>query len=142
MVDIEYKPLKKVVITECVFYSNPTTLAESLKNTINSKKPTFLSWAEGVLFRIVPDPIYELNFYNNQSKRIDNKEEFWVIIAYAADREYKQSISIDNLEIPIVDVTPSDSLKQIAIWIKENHRNNGNDNGKSIIRKPKKKEIK
>ena len=76
---------------------------------------------------------------NNQSKRIDNKEEFWVIIAYASDREYKQSISIDNLEIPIVDVTPSDSLKQIAIWIKENHRNNGNDNGKSIIRKPKKK---
>ena len=45
---------------------------------------------------------------------------------------------MDNLEIPIIDVTPSDSLKQIAIWIKENHRNNGNDNEKPIIRKPKK----
>ena len=115
MVDIVFQPVKKLIVMEYTLYSDPETLASTLKNTVESKRLTFLSWAEGIVFIQIPYPIQT----DVSTEELGRGNVYWATISYSFMPKFKRSIPIGEREISVVDVTPSETLKQIAVWLKK-----------------------
>ena len=113
MVDIVFQPVKKLMVMECTLYPEPETLASTLRNTVEANRLTFLSWAEGMVFITIPYPIHT----EVLTEDIGERHVYWVTIAYASMPKYKKSIPLGDSGISVVDVTPSETLKQIAVWL-------------------------
>jgi hypothetical protein len=44
---------------------------------------------------------------------------YWVEVVYANMPEYKSTIRLGTLDIPVIDVTPNPTLREIARWMKK-----------------------
>ncbi len=114
LVKITFKPIREVVIFECVYYPTIQELAESLKILVKLGQPAVLAWAEGVLFMHTSlSPTTDKIFSEFVNGRV-----YWPSVSYTLMPEYQSVVKVDALEIPVVNVSYNSVLREVAKWLK------------------------
>lgn len=116
MVDIIHKPLKEIVVIECVQLKKVEELARPLGFLVGSGQIAGLNWAEGIVFMFnIINPVTE-----HMSKEYMDGKIYCPSIPFVIMPEYKPTIkTTEGLIIPIIDVTLYPSLKTLALWLKK-----------------------
>ena len=116
MIEIEFRPPKKLVILECNQYPTIKALSETIATAIRIGARGVLNWAEGVAFLYEPLPPDTEDLMKDRLRG----QVYWSNVAYALMPDYKPTIKVRTLDIPVIDVSPLPIMKQIARWLK-NH---------------------
>lgn len=113
MVEVIYRPIRRIVIMECIKYS---TVEELLQNLMLAPgQPIILYWAEGVLFIPVPAPITSEFF----SRELADGNVYWLSVSFTEMNEYSPKISAEKCpEANVINVSKSPSLSIVARWLK------------------------
>lgn len=114
MVKIVHKPIREIVVSECVFYPSVDVMIENLKVLMKMGQARLLMWAEGVLFTHSSLPPTTDRIVNE----LLNGRIFWLSLSYTLMPEYKPTIKINALEIPIINVSFNPILREVALWLK------------------------
>ena len=114
MVEIVCNPAKQLVILECTRYPSIEALAKVIAVIISAGEPVILKWAEGIAFMYTYLQPTTQDLINDLLKgRI-----YWSEVFFAEMPEYRTSIRVSTLDIPIVDVSPNPILVEAARWMK------------------------
>ena len=117
MVDVVCSPPKQLVILECTRYPTLDALARVIAVVISTGESVILKWAEGVAFMYTfLQPTTEELVSELLKGRI-----YWSEVYYAEMPEYKQTIRVGSLDVPVIDMSPNPLLKEAAKWLKEQH---------------------
>jgi len=115
MIEIVCNPPKQLIILECTHYPSIDALAKVIAVVISTGESVILKWAEGVAFMYTPlQPTTEDLMSELLKGRV-----YWSDVFYAEMPEYKQTIRVGTLDIPIIDVTPNPLLRDAAKWLKK-----------------------
>jgi len=115
LVKITYEPYSEVVIKEYTYYPKPEALAATLAHCIQIGQPAVILWCEGVAFiPVVLPPDTETVAKEYLAGRI-----IWSSVFFTLMPNFQQTIKAGVIEVPLVDVTPNETLKQVAQWLKE-----------------------
>jgi len=115
MVEIVCNPPKQLIILECTRYPSIDALAKIIAVVISAGESVILKWAEGVAF----------SYTHLQPTTEDLMSEFvkgrvyWSEVVYAEMPEYKPTIRVGTLDIPVIDVSPNPLLCDAARWMKK-----------------------
>lgn len=115
MVDIVCNPPKQLIILECISYPSVDALAKVVAVVISVGEAVILKWAEGVVFTYTSLPPTNEDLISELLKG----RVYWSDVLYAEMREYKQTIRVGTLDIPVVDMSPNPLLRDVARWLKE-----------------------
>jgi len=115
MIEIKEKPIEKLFIGEHVYYKDAEDLATVLALVLASGQPVALHWASGIVFIVSPThPDSELLV----EKYLDG-EMYWTSVAYARMNDYQENIRVKGMEVPVIDASRSNMMKEIASWLKK-----------------------
>lgn len=115
MVDIICRPPKQLIILECTHYPSIDALSRTAAIIISTGESLILKWAEGVVFSYSPVvPSTELLVDEYAKGNI-----YWSDVVFAMMPEYKQTIRVSTLDIPVIDVSPNPVLREAAKWMKK-----------------------
>jgi len=115
MFEIVCRPPKQLIILECTRYPSVEALSKVVAIIISSGESIILKWAEGVVFSYSPiAPSTDLLLDEYVKGRV-----YWSDVVYALMPEYKQTIRVGTLDIPVIDVSPNPSLSEAARWMKK-----------------------
>lgn len=114
MVEIVCSPPKQLVILECTEYPSIEALSKTVATIITMGQPLVLKWAEGVTFShsLLPPTT------DNLMKEFLEGRIYWTDVVFALMPEYKPSIKVGTLDIPVIDVSPNPILRDAAKWMK------------------------
>jgi len=115
MFDIVCRHPKQLIILECTRYPSLEALAKVVAIIISTGESIVLKWTEGVVFSyspIAPSTDLLLNEYVKGNV-------YWSDVVYALMPEYKQTIRVGTLDIPVIDVSPNPLLSEAAKWMKK-----------------------
>jgi len=115
MVDIVCNPPKQLVILECTHFPTIDALAKVVAVIISAGESVILKWAEGVVFSYTYLQPTTQDLVNELLKG----RVYWSDIIYALMPEYKQTIRVGTLDIPIIDVSPNPLLREACRWLKQ-----------------------
>jgi hypothetical protein len=116
-VEIIYRPAREIVILD-YFQFSKARLDQMFGRVISSGFPVMAQWAEGVLFiyfPLVPDT-------NDLMENYLKGRIFWSSVNFALMPDYASSIKISGLEVPVVDVSEHQVLRESAKWLRERAR--------------------
>jgi len=117
MVDVVCSPPKQLVILECTRYPTLDALAKVIAIVISSGESVILKWAEGVAFMYtLLQPTTDELISELLKGRV-----YWSEVYYAEMPEYKQTIRVGALDVPVIDMSPNPLLKEAAKWLKKQH---------------------
>jgi hypothetical protein len=115
MVDVVCSPPKQLIILECTRYPTIDALAKVIGIVISMGESVILKWAEGVAFMYtVLQPTTEDLINELLKGRV-----YWSEVFYAEMPEYKQTIRVGTLDVPVIDVSPNPLLSEAAKWLKK-----------------------
>jgi len=112
-VKIIYKPAKQIVILD-YFQFSIDTLAQMFARIIQSGLPVMAEWAEGILFVHFPLPPDTNDLMENYIRG----KIFWSSVNFVLMPEYALSIKVAGLEIPVINVSKHQVLREAARWLK------------------------
>lgn len=115
LVKISYEPFSEVVIKEYTYYPKPEALAATLAHCIQIGSPAVILWCEGVAFIPMPIPLDT----ESVAKEYLSGRIIWSSVLFTLMPNYQQTIKGGVVEIPVVDITPNETLRQVALWLKE-----------------------
>lgn len=121
-IEIEFRPLRKVVVFEVTQLSFDEFLkrAQLIASAASlSGQLITLSWAEGILFIPVPYQVASERMVEDMLKGT----VYYALIVYAAMPEYKPEVTFGALQIQIVNQSSISSWTQIAKWLKQREKN-------------------
>lgn len=89
-------------------------LARTIATIIRVGQPLVLKWAEGVTFSysLLPPSTDSL------MKEFLEGHIYWTEVIFALMPEYKPTIKVGTLDIPVIDVSPNPILREAAEWMK------------------------
>lgn len=107
-------PPKQLVILECTQYPSIEALSKTIATIIRVGQPIVLKWAEGVTFSysLLPPTTDSL------MKEFLEGRVYWTDVVFALMPEYKSTIKVGTLDIPVIDVSPNPILREAAEWMK------------------------
>jgi len=115
MPEIVCRPPKELVILECTRYPSVEALSRVVGVIISAGESVILKWAEGVVFSYSPvAPSTDFLVDEYVKGRV-----FWSDVVYAIMLEYKQTIRVGTLDIPVIDVSPNPIISEAARWLKK-----------------------
>jgi len=115
MFEVICQPPKQLIILECTRYPSVEALSKTAAVIISQGESLILKWAEGVVFSYSPvAPSTDLLLDEYVKGRV-----YWSDVVYAIMPEYKQSLRVGSLDIPIIDVSPNPLLSEAARWMKK-----------------------
>jgi hypothetical protein len=117
MVDIVCSPPKQLVILECTRYPSLDALAKVVAVVISAGESIILKWADGVAFMYT----FLQPTTDELVSELLKGRVFWSEVYYAEMPEYKQSIRVGTLDVPVLDMSPNPLLKEAARWLKKQH---------------------
>jgi hypothetical protein len=117
MVDIVCSPPKQLVILECTRYPSLDALAKVVAVVISAGESVILKWADGVAFMYT----FLQPTTDELVSELLKGRVFWSEVYYAEMPEYKQSIRVGTLDVPVLDMSPNPLLKEAARWLKKQH---------------------
>lgn len=113
MVEIKYTPIKELNIFEYVREKYPEDLAMPSGLLASAMA---LNWAEGIAFlfsALIPQT-------DAAFLRFIEGKLYCPSIHYTEMPEYRSSIqTAQGIHVPVVDVTASPVMKELALWLKE-----------------------
>jgi hypothetical protein len=114
MVEIVCRAPKQLVILECTQYPSIEALSETIATIIRTGEPIIMKWAEGVTFS------YSLLTPTTDSlmKEFLEGRVYWTDVIFALVPEYRSTIRVGTLDIPVIDVSPNPVLREAAKWMK------------------------
>jgi len=115
MFDIVCRPPKQLIILERTRYPSLESLSKVVATIISSGESIILKWAEGVVFSyspIVPSTDALLDEFVKGNV-------YWSDVVYAIMPEYKQTIRVGTMDIPVIDVSPNPLISEAAKWMKK-----------------------
>ena len=114
MVEIVCSPPKQLVILECTQYPSIEALSKTIAIIIRMGQPVVLKWAENVTFS------YSLLTPTTDSlmKEFLEGRVYWTDVIFALMPEYKPTIRVGTLDIPVIDTSPNPILREAAKWMK------------------------
>jgi hypothetical protein len=115
VVEIVCRPPKEVIFLECTKYPSLEALSSTIGTIIMTGQPIVLKWAEGVIFFYSPLPPTT----DSLMKEFLEGTVYWVDVVYATMPEYKSTITLRTLDIPVIDVSPNPTLREVAKWMKK-----------------------
>jgi len=115
MVDIVCSPPKQLIILECTRYPTIDALAKIIAVVISTGESVILKWAEGVAFMYTHLQPTTEDLMNELLKG----RMYWSEAIYAEMPEYKPTIRVGTLDIPVIDVSPNPLLCEAARWMKK-----------------------
>ena len=115
MVEIVCRPPKEVIFLECAKYPSLEALSATIGTIIMTGQPIVLKWAEGIVFFYSPLPPTT----DSLMEEFIKGKIYWTDVIYAVMPEYKSTIRLGTLDIPVIDVTPNPTLREIATWMKK-----------------------
>lgn len=118
MIEIEFRPPKKLVILECSQYPTIKALSETIATAIRIGARGVLNWAEGVVFLYEPLPPDTEDLMKDRLRG----QVYWSNVAYALMPDYKSTIKVGTLDIPVIDVSPLPIMREVASWLKEHSK--------------------
>jgi len=115
VVKIVCRSPKEVIFLECTRYPSVEALSSTIATIIRTGEPMVLKWAEGVVFSysILPPAT------DSVMKEFLEGRVYWEDVIYALMPKYKPTISIGTLDIPVIDVSPNPTLRDVAKWLKK-----------------------
>jgi len=115
MVEIVCNPPKQLIILECTRYPTIESLAKVIAVVISAGESVILKWAEGVAFMYTHlTPTTEDLISELLKGRV-----YWTEVYYAEMPEYRQTIRVGTLDIPVIDVSPNPLLSDATKWMKK-----------------------
>jgi len=115
MVNVICNPVKELMILECARYPSADALARVIAIVISAGESVILKWAEGVVFmNTVLQPTSDELLAELLKGRM-----YWSEVYYAEMPEYKQTIRVGTLDIPVIDVSPNPLIRDAANWLKK-----------------------
>ena len=117
VVDVVCSPPKQLVILECTRYPSLDALAKVVAVVISAGESVILKWADGVAFMYT----FLQPTTDELVSELLKGRVFWSEVYYAEMPEYKQSIRVGTLDVPVLDMSPNPLLKEAAKWLKEQH---------------------
>ncbi len=115
MAQIVCRHPKELVILECTHYPSLEALSRVVAVIVSTGESVILKWADGVVFSYsAVSPSTEFLVDEYVKGRI-----FWSDVVFALMPEYKQSIRVSTLDIPVIDVSPNPLLREAAKWMKK-----------------------
>jgi len=115
VVEVVCNPPKQLIILECTRYPTLDALAKVIAVVISAGESVILKWAEGVAFMYTHlTPTTEGLISELLKGRV-----YWSDVYYAEMPEYKQTIRVGTLDIPVIDVSPNPLLRDAAKWMKQ-----------------------
>src|SRR3989304_7406236 len=115
MFEVICRPPKQLIIMECTHYPSVEALSRTAATIVSQGESLILKWTEGVVFSYSPiAPSTDLLLDEYVKGRV-----YWSDLVYALMPEYKQSLRVGSLDIPIIDVSPNPLLSEAARWMKE-----------------------
>jgi len=115
MVDIVCNPPKQLIILECTRYPSIEALAKVIAVVISAGESVILKWAEGVAFMYT----YLQPTTEDLMSELLKGRVYWTDVIFAEMPEYKQTIRVGTLDIPVIDVSPNPLLSDAAKWMKK-----------------------
>jgi hypothetical protein len=115
MVDIVCSPPKQLVILECTRYPSLDALAKVVAVVISAGESVILKWADGVAFMYT----FLQPTTDELVSELLKGRVYWSEVYYAEMPEYKQSIRVGSLDVPVLDMSPNPLLKEAAKWLKK-----------------------
>ncbi|NIW11914.1 MAG: hypothetical protein GWN33_16035 [Gammaproteobacteria bacterium] len=114
MVEIVCRSPKQVVILECTEYPSIEALSKTIATLVRLGHHIVLKWAEGVAFS------YNLLHPATDSLMKEYLEGriYWSDVIFALMPDYKPSVRVGTLDIPVIDVSPNPILREAAKWMK------------------------
>jgi len=114
MVEIVCRAPKQLVVLECTQYPSAEALSKTFATVIMTGEPVILKWAEGVLFS------YSLLTPTTDGllKQFLEGRVYWSDVAFALMPEYRSTVRVGTLDVPVIDVTPNPLLREAALWMK------------------------
>jgi len=118
MVEIVCNPPKQLIILECTRFPTIEALAKVIAVVISAGESVILRWTEGVAFMYTHlQPTTEDLMSELLKGRV-----YWSDVVYAEMQEYKPSIRVGTLDIPVIDVSPNPLLRDAAKWMKQQRK--------------------
>ncbi|MEE9283435.1 MAG: hypothetical protein V3U49_05115 [Nitrososphaerales archaeon] len=114
MVEIIEKPLKRLVVGESIFYNKIDDLATVVGLAAATGHPIALNWAEGVVY--IPLPAYSDT--DIMIEKYLEGEMHWASVAFSEMKTFEDKIRVQGLEIPVIDVSRSKVMNEVASWLK------------------------
>ncbi len=115
MVDVVCNRVKELVILECAHYPSADALARVIGIVISAGESVILKWAEGIVFM---NTVLQPSSDELIAELVKGKM-YWSEVYYAEMPEYKQTIRVSTLDIPVIDVSPNPLLRDAAKWLKK-----------------------
>ena len=114
MVEIVCRAPKQLVVLECTRYPSLEALSGTIATIIRTGEPVILKWAKGVVFS------YSLLAPTTDGLLKDFLEgrTYWSDVLFALMPEYRSTLRVGTLDIPVIDVTPNPLLREAAEWMK------------------------
>lgn len=114
MVDITYRPIKEIVVSEVTEYASPEALAQNFAFLVRGGQPAALAWAEDFVFFVLPiPPVTEAM----AKEYLDGRTHYGSVM-YARMSPYRPVIRVNALEIPVMDASANESTRILAAWLK------------------------
>ncbi len=115
MVDIICNPPKQLIILECTRYPSIESLAKVIAVFLSAGESVIMKWAEGVAFMYTAlQPTTE----DLMSEFLEGRV-YWSEVIFAEMPEYKQTIRVGALDVPVIDVSPNPLLQEATRWMKK-----------------------
>ncbi|MFQ5950795.1 MAG: hypothetical protein ACE5KH_01765 [Candidatus Geothermarchaeales archaeon] len=117
MVEINYQPLKKIVVLDRTeyaldqFVSDVVTLARSGQHV-------GVLWAEGVLFVPVPMPLETDRVMDD----LLGGTAYWSGVMFTLKEKYESTIKMGGIEVPVMNATPNQPMRDVARWLRESSK--------------------
>jgi len=111
---IVYHPPKEIVILD-YFQFSKENLSQMFAKIIHSGLPVVAYWAEGVLFiyfPLMPDT-------NDLMDNYLRGRIYWSSVNFALMPKYSSSIKVSGLEIPVVNVSEHQVMREVAKWLRK-----------------------
>jgi len=114
MVEIVCRAPKRLVILECTLYPSIEALSKTIATIIRTGESVILKWTDGVVFSysLLP-PTTDILMKEFLEGRI-----YWSDVVFALMPEYKSTVRVGTLDIPVIDVSPNPILREAAKWMK------------------------
>lgn len=118
VIEIEHRPIRKLVILEYIQYPTMKALSEAMAAIIKAGARVILTWAGGLAFFHQPIPWTTEHIMKDRLRG----EVYWSSILFSLMPDFKPSIRVGKVDVPIMDVSPNPVFRQVADWLKDRTR--------------------
>lgn len=114
MIEIVCRTPKQLLILECTQYPTIEALSITAATMIRAGNPIILKWAEGVVFSYSQLPPTT----ESLMKEFLEGRVYWTNVVFSLMPEFKSSIRVGTIDIPVIDVSPNPVLRAACGWMK------------------------